>query len=590
MSTLPPDHGGLPERDPADPSLAAGAAARGPGAGAGRRPDPARARWREPGLFGRGDPYVWFTGSALGISLLMIGGLIIVVLINGLGFFWPSPLEKVTLRDGSVFLGEIVAREPIPKPGTEEHNKTDRIQLRVGNRDLLGFDFKWLDAADIAAKERPRDVLFVERREYGPLLGSPVRLTDGDRVVAEGFAATWAALQPLVDKAHADRAAIKELEKDDIGDINYRIEEARLEGRRLDLVARREPGRDLSAQRAEVERTIAAQQASYAEKQKELERLVEAASRTTVTLVSASGEEKELRTLDVFRAYPPNRLGLIGKLGVYLGRLWEFVSGDPRESNTEGGIFPAIFGTVMMVMIMSVLAVPFGVVAALYLREYAKQGALVRVVRIAVNNLAGVPSIVFGVFGLGFFVYFLGGNIDRLFFAEALPSPTYGTGGILWASLTLALLTVPVVIVASEEALAAVPRSMREASLATGATKWQTIRRVVLPAAAPGILTGLILAMARGAGEVAPLMITGVVKLAPSLPLDSFFPFFHLERKFMHLGFHIYDVGFQSPNVEAAKPMVYTTTIFLLLIVVLLNMTAILVRNHLRRKYQASAF
>jgi phosphate transport system permease protein len=275
---------------------------------------------------------------------------------------------------------------------------------------------------------------------------------------------------------------------------------------------------------------------------------------------------------------------------VYLGRVWEFLTDDPRESNTEGGIFPAIFGTVMMVILMSLMAVPFGVLAALYLREYARQGPLVRIVRIAVNNLAGVPSIVFGVFGLGFFVYLVGGSIDRLFYPEALPTPTFGTGGILWASLTLALLTVPVVIVAAEEALAAVPRSMREASLAAGATKWQTIQRIVLPAAAPGILTGLILAMARGAGEVAPLMITGVVKLAPELPLDSFFPFFHLERKFMHLGFHIYDVGFQSPNVEAAKPMVYTTTIFLLLIVLLLNLTAIVVRNRLRRKYQTSAF
>ena len=197
------------------------------------------------------------------------------------------------------------------------------------------------------------------------------------------------------------------------------------------------------------------------------------------------------------------------------------MSEEPRESNTEGGVFPAIFGTVMMVFIMSILVTPLGVLAAFYLREYAKQGPFVSAVRIAVNNLAGVPSIVFGVFGVGFFIYFVGGTIDRVFYSELLPTPTYGTGGILWASLTLALLTVPVVIVATEEGLAAIPRGTREASLALSATKLETTLRVVLPAVMPSILTGLILAMARAAGEVVPLMITGVVKLAPSLPLDG---------------------------------------------------------------------
>jgi phosphate transport system permease protein len=239
---------------------------------------------------------------------------------------------------------------------------------------------------------------------------------------------------------------------------------------------------------------------------------------------------------------------------------------------------------------MSVAVVPLGVLAALYLREYAREGPLVRVVRIGVNNLAGVPSIVFGVFGLGFFVYFVGGSLDGLFFSERLPTPTFGTGGILWASLTLALLTVPVVIVATEEALAAVPRTIREASYGLGATRFQTISRIVLPGASSGILTGLILAMARGAGEVAPLMITGVVKLAPTLPVDGFFPYVHLDRKFMHLGFHIYDVGFQSPNVEAARPMVYATTLLLLAIVVLLNAAAIGIRTRLRRRYRTAAF
>jgi phosphate transport system permease protein len=186
-------------------------------------------------------------------------------------------------------------------------------------------------------------------------------------------------------------------------------------------------------------------------------------------------------------------------------------------------------------------------------------------------------------------VYAVGGSLDALFFPEALPTPTFGTGGIFWASLTLALLTVPVVIVATEEGLSAVPRDFREGSMALGATKLETMVRVILPCALPGILTGLILAIARAAGEVAPLMLTGVVKLAPTLPVDGTWPFFHLDRKFMHLGFHIFDVGFQSPNVEAAKPMVYVTTLVLIMVVVGLNLTAIILRNFLRKKYAGSA-
>ena len=538
----------------------------------------------------RGEPMIWLTGSALGICILMIAGLILVILVNGLSFFWPQRLEQVTLEDGSVFLGEVVNREAIPNPGQPDHLKRQRILLRLGNRDLYGFDFKWVDEDQIQKREAPPDVYFVERREYGPLLGTPVAIRQGDKDLAGDPRAVPSMLRELVAKAGRDREAVERIEKDEIGEINQQIEQARLAARKLDLVARHDPGRDLSRERAELQRVTDEQQALFQRKTQELSALLEQAAGSFVSFKAAGGREKELRSLDIYRAYPANQLSWLWRLSVYGSRLWEFFSGDPRESNTEGGIFPAIFGTVMMVLIMSVIVVPFGVLAALYLREYAKQGALVRTVRIAVNNLAGVPSIVFGVFGLGFFVYFVGGGIDRIFFPEALPTPTFGTGGILWASLTLALLTVPVVIVASEEALAAVPRSMREASLAMGATKFQTILRVVLPAAAPGILTGLILAMARGAGEVAPLMLTGVVKLAPELPLDSFFPFFHLDRKFMHLGFHIYDVGFQSPNVEAAKPMVYTTTIFLLIIVVLLNLTAIVVRNRLRRRYQAGAF
>jgi len=230
---------------------------------------------------------------------------------------------------------------------------------------------------------------------------------------------------------------------------------------------------------------------------------------------------------------------------------------------------------------------PFGVVAAVYLREYAKQGPLTRTIRVAVNNLAGVPSIVYGVFGLGFFVYFLGGNLDALFYPEAAPAPVFGTPGLMWASITLALLTLPVVIVATEEGLTRIPKSLREGSLALGATKFETITKVILPMSSPAMMTGLILAIARAAGEVAPLMLVGVVKLAPTLPLDGNFPYLHLERKFMHLGFHIYDVGFQSPNVEAARPLVYATAALLVVVIVALNLTAIMIRNRLREKYRA---
>jgi phosphate transport system permease protein len=541
-------------------------------------------------LFRRGDPAVWLAGSGLGICILMIAGMVVLILVNGLGFFWPRPVALVTLKDKGVLMGEITGREGIPAPGSKEHLTRQRIQLKMGNRDVTGLDFRWVDESDIARTEYPSDAVYVERREYGPFIGRATTVADGDRVIAEGGAAVRAVLPALVSRAARDRDTVRSLERDEIGTVNYRIEQARLRGRKLDLAARENPGVDQSRDRRDLEAVLKVLQAQYAGLEARLGQVAAEASRQQITLVTADGQTKALPVFDLYRVYYPNQMSTWGRARVYAGRLWEFLSGDPRESNTEGGIFPAIFGTVMMVLLMSVVAVPFGVLAALYLREYARQGVMVRLVRIAVNNLAGVPSIVFGVFGLGFFVYFVGGGIDRLFFRELLPTPTFGTGGILWASLTLGLLTVPVVIVAAEEALSAVPRSMREASLATGATKFQTILRVVLPAAAPGILTGLILAMARGAGGVAPLMITGVVKLAPDLPLDGFFPFLHLERKFMHLGFHIYDVGFQSPNVEAAKPMVYATAVLLLIIVVMLNLTAIIVRNRLRKKYRTSAF
>jgi phosphate transport system permease protein len=531
-----------------------------------------------------GEPFIWLTGAALALALVMVSGLLALILVHGLGFFWPRAVVRLTLADGPAVVGEVIERERIPEPGAPAGTPARyRLKVKQGNRDLLPADFVWVEEARITRRELPLEVVVIERREWGNLYGVLHAVKEGERVVAEGPEGAWAALQARLPAARALGREIVRVEKTTIGTINREQERIRLAVRQLEL------GGETAGPAVERLRAEAATwQARYETEEARLREL-RARSVGSVVVATAGGKDKELPLAQVVSASRPNTMGPLAKTGRYLAKMWEFVADDPREANTEGGVFPAIFGTVLMVLIMSIVVTPLGVLAALYLREYARQGAFVSAVRIAVNNLAGVPSIVFGVFGVGFFIYGIGGAIDRLFFPESLPTPTFGTGGILWASLTLALLTVPVVIVATEEGLAAVPRGMREASFALGATKFETTCRVVLPAVAPSVLTGLILAMARAAGEVAPLMITGVVKLAPALPMDGIWPFVHLDRKFMHLGFHIYDVGFQSPNVDAARPMVFTTTLLLLLIVVVLNLTAIGLRTRLRRKFAVAA-
>jgi len=540
------------------------------------------------GFWKSGDPFVWLTGGALAFSVIMIIALIVIVAANALGFFWPGQLVLAQLQGGGKILGQVIAQEEIPGSPSARGQVRSRTEFQVANRDLYGADFRWVEDEQILSRAFPAEAIFFERWEWGHLFGFLKKVTQDGKVVAEGPGEAWQKFQEIHPLTQETLERIHYIERKEIGAINYDIERLRLQIKRIWL-EEHDPAR--AAERVkELEQQGEALQQQYQEKAQELRALSVENARYHIIVQAADGREKELPVAAVVRAFLPNQMSWGERLSLYLTRLWQFVWEDPRESNTEGGVFPAIFGTVMMVLLMSVVVAPFGVIAALYLREYAKQGPLVRAVRIAVNNLAGVPSIVFGVFGLGFFVYLIGGSIDRLFYPEALPSPTYGTGGIMWASLTLALMTVPVVIVATEESLAAIPREWREGSLGLGATKWETIRKIVLPGALPGILTGMILAMARGAGEVAPLMITGVVKLAPTLPLDAHPPFFHLERKFMHLGFHIYDVGFQSPNVEAAKPMVYTTTLLLIALILLLNLTAIFVRNRLRSRLRFGTF
>jgi phosphate transport system permease protein len=529
-------------------------------------------------LFASGEPFIWLTGGALTLSLLLVAGLVGLILYNGLGFFWPQDVLRVTLDDGTTLTGQVVEREAVPGAAGQH-----RIKLRVANRDLYGADFQWIDESRIARREYPAEVAVIERTEWGLLIGTLREVREEGRAVAVGPEPSLRELTRRLPEAARIRREIRRIETREVGAINYEQEQIRLRLKKLELRGISQ-GPELEALRAR----LGPLQERYAVQEARLGELRKSQS-GSVLVAADGGREKDLPITQVLDVRFPNAMSGLAKAAYYAGRVWEFVSDDPRESNTEGGVFPAIFGTVMMVLIMSIVVTPLGVLAAFYLREYARQGTFVSAVRIAVNNLAGVPSIVFGVFGVGFFIYFVGGSIDRLFFPEALPTPTYGTGGILWAALTLALLTVPVVIVATEEGLAAIPRGTREASLALSATKLETTLRVVLPAVMPSILTGLILAMARAAGEVAPLMITGVVKLAPALPVDGTWPFLHLDRKFMHLGFHIYDVGFQSPNVDAARPMVFATTLLLLLIVVLLNLFAISMRNRLRRRYATSA-
>jgi len=532
-----------------------------------------------------GDPFIWLSGVALMFSLLMIAGLLYLIAAKGLGFFWPANLAEIQLKDGNKLLGEITGHEKVKGyNAADDVPFIERTQLKIGNRDLYGLDFRWVDDDQIQNIGYPKFAVGLERREWGNMYGFIKEISESGNVVCRGNEECWPVLKVQIPKYQKIADEIRSIEKGVIGGINAQIESLRLDIRGLEM-----KGGDNREEILKIQARIKEEEEKYKEQEVILTSLNDEFNKEKIVMASADGREKEMPVGNIVRAYRPNDMNWFQKASFYLSKVWEFISAQPREANTEGGVFPAIFGTVMMVFLMSIVVLPFGVLAALYLREYAKQGTLVRLVRICVNNLAGVPSIVFGVFAVGFFIYGMGSTIDGLFFKEALPNPTFGTGGILWASLTLALLTVPVVIVATEEGLAAVPKEIRDGSLALGATKFETTWKIVIPSAMPAILTGLILAIARATGEVAPLMITGVVKLAPQLPIDGYFPYVHLERKFMHLGFHIYDVGFQSPNVEAAKPMVFTTALLLILIVVVLNLTAIIIRNRLRKKYTTSA-
>lgn len=688
-------------------------------------------RKRRTALAVRGEPMLWLTGMALTASIFMIVALLGVVVWNGFATFWPRDIHLVRAQDGQVFLG-VPTRKESYDPGPDRmaqirehapppsvlHDEGFPIRrlYRIGNKEVSGQPFRWIDLLAIDSIEKPADAALLERTQWGVWLGFPesillkeekrIPLQAGETIAQSGTVDTawgpkpfereitatddtgatviervmltttvddtWRLLPQMQREAAERRRQIQSITEHDVGYINLRLERARLAFRKLELEHERGEIADeaLAGARQDFEERSAELQAEYEEllthiRALQLEddkfRIIVRDPATGAFAPRAQTEPHEpMRLSQIVRVVRANDLGFAGRLKVYFSRWWEFLSDDPREANTEGGVFPVIFGTVMLTVLLSIIVVPLGVITALYLREYAKQGLIISVVRIAINNLAGVPSIVYGVFGLGFFCYTLGNFIDNgptnpwspgmwwigaggtafILLAAAVvgllarPTPgkpittkdralgfvtlalwlgalglfillvattpffhgffpvrtTFGAKGILWSSLTLALLTLPVVVVATEEAISSVPGSQRQASYGCGASKWQTIRRIILPSAMPGIMTGMILAIARGAGEVAPLMLVGAVKLAPELPFERYFPFIHLERSFMHLGFHIFDVGFQSPDSEAARPVVWTTTFLLILIVVALNLAAISLRARLRKRTRGGAF
>lgn len=542
--------------------------------------------------FKSGAPWIWMTGGAVSVSLVAVLGLLLLIGWRGLTFFWPHSIYEwqVSTPAGERYtvIGEIHDREQVPLAQLRGAGLTlegvtadtlTRYLVKTGNREFVQLDFRWLLETDIVSREQPADLVVLERSNHGNFYGYVEQVQQGDSAVGGDLREQ---LQERLERVRELNSEMKSLQRGEIGAINFQLEKLRLKQRRLEL-----DGEATEEALAEIRAEEQQLRADYQVLEKQLFALREQARRDNVVVRDMRGESVTLSLGNVLDATWPNDMGLVAKTLHWFSEIGKFVSGEPREANTEGGVFPAIFGTVFMVILMAIIVTPLGVVAAIYLHEYAGKNNLTKMIRIAVINLAGVPSIVYGVFGLGFFVYMVGGSLDQLFYPESLPTPTFGSPGVLWSALTLAILTLPVVIVSTEEGLSRIPSTVRQGSLALGATKAETLWRIVIPMASPAIMTGLILAIARAAGEVAPLMLVGVVKLAPNLPVDGNFPYLHVERKFMHLGFHIYDVGFQSPNVEAARPLVYATSFLLVTVIVGLNLTAIGIRNHLREKFRS---
>ncbi|MGB9095480.1 phosphate ABC transporter permease PstA [Erwinia sp.] len=534
----------------------------------------------------------WLTGGAVAVSLLAFILLITLLAWQGVKYFWPHPVTLYTVQQKvgtTQMLGEVAQSQTVSRQQLEESGRVlpaglpeelTRYLIKTGNRDFAASDFQSILSSQIVSSEQPTGVIALQRRSGGMAYGwFDGLLENGQPLVARNMMRT---LQQRIKQAQQHMSQAEKIRRVSMAKLNSELEQLAQQQRHL------QQQHQYTAQAQSIHQADSAElQRQFMQKAQQLRALNSESSSTVLILRDAQGQQHRIVMNEILSAWYPNAMSYGEKWLQFVWQVWHFVSGTQGDSMGEGGVFPAIFGTVLMVLLMSIVVMPLGVIAAIWLHEYAGNGLMTRLVRIAVVNLAGVPSIVYGVFGLGFFVWLIGGSLDKLFFTDALPDPTFGTPGLLWASLTLALLTLPVVIVATEEGLSRIPDSLRQGSLALGATQAETLWHVTLPLAVPAMLTGLILAVARAAGETAPLMLVGVVKMVPELPIDAVFPYLHLDRKFMHLGFQIYDLAFQSPNAQADRPLVFATALLLVTIILALNLLAMVLRHRLRERYRA---
>ena len=505
-----------------------------------------------------------FSAALAALLVLILVSLLLFVLAKGGDYFWPKPIHELRYWD--------------PQAKTEQVVFGQRnAETVTAHQVLLHYTISTATQPKNGALTLPSDRVIAETLPESVAI---IRLGNGTTVLAEPQSLSseveknqpWSALEQLQHRVAQLMDNIEQIRRNELAAIHARL--ASMEQRGVDPDA---PARlRLSKRFYQLQDSIAILDAQLQQYQ--------------MQVAFADGQTLSLALRDIDYVVQVNQVSTAQSLALAIRNIVTFVSESPKLENTTGGVFPALFGTVLMVLLMTVFVTPFGVGAALYLHEYAPKNRTTSLIRVAVNNLAGVPSIVYGVFGLGLFVYALGGSIDEIFFSHNLPAPTFGAPGLIWASLTMAILTLPVVIVATEEGLRRVPTSLKQGSYALGATQAETMFNTVLPMASPGIMTGIILAIARGAGEVAPLLLLGAVKFAPALPMDGEFPYFHLQRQFMHLGVLIYDGAFHSQSVGSGSSFMFACCLLLLIIVLVLNLMAVTIRNRLRKQYSSENF